>query len=37
MISVVVEIGIYQRNEVPIVWYTHLTNPVVVLLIPYHI
>jgi hypothetical protein len=37
MSNVVVEIGIYQRDEVPIVCHTHLTIPVVILLIPYHV
>jgi hypothetical protein len=37
MSSVVQEVGIYQRTDVPVVCHTHLTIPVVLLLIPFHL
>jgi hypothetical protein len=35
--TVVQEVGIYQRATVPVICHAHLTIPIVLLLIPFHI
>jgi hypothetical protein len=37
MSNVVIEVGSYQRTDVPVLCHTNLTIPIVILLIPYHV